>query len=79
MVNINDPSSVGLFSDTDQDTTVEVEPCERCLLKGRCPRCGSGIDPESNEPCDFCGFEDGKTEGKPYPHECFCSQLEDEL
>jgi hypothetical protein len=74
-----EPVIAGLLSEDDDDDMPEVEPCSCCITQERCPRCGSGIDPDGNDACEFCGFTDGRTEGKAYPHECFCAQLEEEL
>jgi hypothetical protein len=74
-ITIDDPSMA--VASVVGESAVDVDACEHCLGKGKCPRCGSQLDPEDDEPCSFCEFELGKTEGKPYPHGCFCEELED--
>lgn len=47
----------------------------RCVLTGKCPRCGTddAFDLESGD-CEECGFVLGKTEGMPLRHQCSCSE-----
>lgn len=78
-VDVHDPS-MAVDSEFGENS-VEVDNCESCIGRGKCSRCGSDYDADHesddyDEECQFCGFILGETEGKPYPHECFCYQLE---
>ena len=74
---VNDPklekrNQVGISS-------VAVDDCRYCIGEGRCPRCSSNYERDDKgqfEPCSFCNFLLGVTEGKVYPHTCVCESLD---
>jgi hypothetical protein len=78
-IDVQDPSMA--LDSVFGDNSLDIDDCESCIQRDKCPRCGSDYitDSESadyEEDCSFCGFILGVTEGKPYPHECFCIQLD---
>lgn len=78
-ITIKDPS-MAVESEIGENA-VDVDNCESCIAKGKCPRCYSdyNADPDSDDyedKCSFCEFVLGETEGKPYPHTCCCEELD---
>jgi hypothetical protein len=80
LITVTDPSLsvASIFG----DNSVEVEDCPSCVAIGKCPRCCSNFNNDSDsedydEFCTFCNFILGETEGKPYPHYCLCGELEE--
>lgn len=78
-ITITDPSMS--VASAFGDNSVEVNNCTECIELNKCPRCSSDYNADTDsedydESCTFCGFELGKTQGKPYPHHCLCIELE---
>lgn len=76
-VDVHDPFLTG--SVMVGNSSPDIDDCEHCLGNEKCPRCGSDFDKTQDDTCSFCDFELGVTEGKPYPHSCFCHELENEI
>lgn len=79
-ITVTDPS-MSTIPDLGENS-VEVDDCQHCISKGKCPRCNSDYTTDQDaedcdDECNFCGFELGVTEGKPYPHSCVCEELEE--
>jgi hypothetical protein len=52
---------------------VDIEPCDKCLANGKCPRCGAdGLVDEAGDvhPCAACGWSEDNDDGMPAHHEC---------